>query len=105
MARREAVGRRGLGVDQAVQTEPVLQRQQDARRSMSGSRMVFRPPFLKAVVSTISVIKLSPGPQPLGEFRPALFGARHEQDHFHVQERRAAERILLAAVHGSSAHR
>ena len=44
--------------------------------------------------------QFSPGAQPLGEFGPALFGARHEQDHLHVQKGRAAERILLAAVHG-----
>ena len=31
--------------------------------------------------------------QALGEFGPAFFGTRHEQDHFHVQERGAAERI------------
>jgi hypothetical protein len=61
--------------------------------------MVVRPLFL-AVVSMMSVTSFSPGAQPLGEFGPALFGARHEQDHFHVQQGRAAERILLAAVHG-----
>ena len=44
--------------------------------------------------------QLAPGAQPLGEFGPALFGARHEQDHLHVQQRRTAERILLAAIHG-----
>ena len=43
--------------------------------------------------------QFSPGAQPFGEFGPALFGARHEQDHFHVEQGRAAERILLAAVH------
>ena len=44
--------------------------------------------------------QLAPGAQALGEFGPALFGARHKQDHLHVQKRRTAERILLAAVHG-----
>ena len=44
--------------------------------------------------------QLSPRAQPLGEFGPALFGARHKQDHLHVQQRRTAERILPAAVHG-----
>jgi len=29
-----------------------------------------------------------------------FFGARHEQDHLHVQQRGAAERILPAAIHG-----
>ena len=44
--------------------------------------------------------QLAPRAQTLGKLRPALFGARHEQDHLHVQQRRAAERILPAAVHG-----
>ena len=36
---------------------------------------------------------------PLGELRPALFGARDEQDHFHVKKRRTSEWILPAAIH------
>ena len=44
--------------------------------------------------------QFSPRAQALGEFGPAFFGARHEQDHLHVQEGGAAERILPAAVHG-----
>ena len=57
-------------------------------------------PLFFNVVSTISVISFLRAQQPLGELGPALFGARHEQDHLHVQQGRTAERILLAAVHG-----
>ena len=64
----------------------------------------FRTALLSAVLCAVGLDdvgdQFSPGAQPLGEFGPALFGARHEQDHLHVQKGRAAERILLAAVHG-----
>ena len=50
-------------------------------------------------VSTISVDHRPPRAQALGEFGPALLGARHEQDHFHMEQGRAAERILPGAVH------
>ena len=45
-------------------------------------------PLFFNVVSTISATSFLPCAQPLGEFGPALFGARHEQDHLHVQKRR-----------------
>ena len=65
----------------------------------AGFNAGFRPLFFERGLDDIGD-QFSPGAQPLGEFGPALFGARHEQDHLHVQQRRAPERILLAAVHG-----
>ena len=51
---QKAVGRRGLGIDQAMQTEAVLQREQD-RAGPCRIQRRFLPLFF-AVVSTISVI-------------------------------------------------
>ncbi len=45
--------------------------------------------------------QLAPRAQALGELGTALLGARHEQDHLHVQQRGAAERILPAAIGGA----
>ena len=70
-----------------------------SRRSMPGSRWSVPAAVLRRGLDDVGD-QLAPGAQPLGEFGPALFGARHEQDHLHVQKGRAAERILLAAVHG-----
>jgi len=43
----------------------------------------------------------APGAQALGELGPAALGAGGEQDQLHVQERRAAQRIVTAALGGA----
>ena len=43
----------------------------------------------------------APGAQALGEFGSSTFGAGGEQDQLHVQERRAAQRIVAAALGGA----
>ena len=43
----------------------------------------------------------APRPQALGELGPAAFGAGGEQDQLDMQERRAAQRIVAAALGGA----
>jgi hypothetical protein len=94
---QKTVGWRGLRIDQAVQAEAVFQCEHD--RGGPG-RVQSRVPAAVPQRGLDDVSdELSPGAQPLGKFGPALFGACHEQDHLHVQKRRAAERILPATVH------
>jgi len=48
--------------------------------------------------ASISRHQGAPGAQALGELGPAALGAGGEQDQLHVQERRAAQRIVTAAL-------
>ena len=81
-----------FGIDQAMEAEAVLQRQDHGARPRRvgdiGSGQDLRD-------------QGAPGPQALGELGPAAGGAGGEQDQLHVQERRAAQRIVAAALGGA----
>jgi hypothetical protein len=81
--RRKAVG--GVVSDRSGGADENRPPAQAPARRPAGLRS--RPAAVLAVVSMMSA-PVSPGAQALGEFGPALFGARHEQDHFHVQQGR-----------------
>ena len=94
---QEAVGRRGLAINQAVQAKAVLERQHDGADPGRVQRWVLSGIPGRRLDDIRD--QLSPGAQALGELGSALFGARHKQDHLHVQKWRPAEWILSAPVH------